>query len=340
MGTAPFFFERSAPLRNSDKKDLTLRQALLHETGMRPSLQVSAVLIDPQSFTPPLFKRRKDATYSIPIDGCSYGNRNARLRSDLLSTRQSAQYPIQIARDLYGSASLPDTLIARIIGTKLRPTKRYLYSCLNFILLKETVESATGVAMDRYLQKHIYGPLGMGTTGYCPATRFPIGRIAPTENDLFYRHQQIDGYVHDETAAFFGGVQGNAGLFSSANDLAKLCQMWLNHGSYGGEQILSPETVHRFMTEKSATSRRGLGFDKPDTKEPDKSPTALEASPATVGHLGFTGTCFWIDPEQQLIYIFLCNRVYPSRLHNALSELNIRPELFSVIYKSIEDYSK
>ena len=116
--------------------------------------------------------------------------------------------------------------------------------------------------------------------------------------------------------------------------------MWLNHGSYGGEQILSPETVHRFMTEKSATSRRGLGFDKPDTKEPDKSPTTLEASPATVGHLGFTGTCFWIDPEQQLIYIFLCNRVYPSRLHNALSELNIRPELFSVIYNSIEDYSK
>lgn len=329
-----------APLRNSDKKDLTLRQALLHETGMRPSLQVSAILIDPQSFTPPLFNRRKDATYSIPIDGCTFGNRNARLRSDLLSTRQSAQYPIQIAHDLYGYASLPDTLIARIIDTKLRPTKRYLYSCLNFILLKETVESATGIAMDRYLQKHIYGPLGMGTTGYCPATRFPIERIAPTENDLFYRHQQLDGYVHDETAAFFGGVQGNAGLFSSTNDLAKLCQMWLNHGSYGGEQILSPETVHRFMTEKSATSRRGLGFDKPDTKEPDKSPTALEASPATVGHLGFTGTCFWIDPEQQLIYIFLCNRVYPSRLHNALSELNIRPELFSVIYNSIEDYSK
>lgn len=329
-----------APLRHSDKRGLTLRQALLHETGMRASLQASAVLIDPNSFTPPLFKRIKDATYSIPVDAHTYGNRNAQLRADLVATEPSPQFPIEIARGLYGAATLPDTLMARIIGSKLRPTKRYLYSCLNFILLKETVESATGVPMDKYLQQYIYAPLGMGTTGYCPTSRFPIERIAPTENDLFYRRQQLQGYVHDETAAFFGGVQGNAGLFSSANDLAKLCQMWLNNGSYGGEQILSSETVHRFMTEKSATSRRGLGFDKPDMKEPEKSPTALEASASTVGHLGFTGTCFWIDPEQQLIYIFLCNRVYPSRTHNALSELNTRPELFSVIYQSIKDYSK
>lgn len=326
-----------APLRNTDKKSLTLREALLHETGLRPSLQMAPVLIDPQSFTPPLFQRRQDATYSIPVDACTFAHRDARLRTDLLSTRQSQQYPLTIAKGLYGAASLPDTLIARIIDTKLRPTKRYLYSCLNFILLKETVESATGTPLDQYLQRHIYAPLGMGTTGYCPANRFPIGQIAPTEYDHLYRRQQLDGYVHDETAAFFGGVQGNAGLFSSANDLAKLCQMWLNNGAYGGEQILSAETVQRFLTEKSATSRRGLGFDKPDLKNPEKSPTALEASAATVGHLGFTGTCFWIDPEQELIYIFLCNRVYPTRAHNALATLNIRPELFSVIYHSIKD---
>lgn len=329
-----------APLRNTDKKRLTIREALLHETGMRSSLQMAPILIDPHSFTPPLFKRWPSSTYSIQVDTHAFANRNARLRSDLLSTRKSKQYPLPIAKDLYGAAALPDTLIARIIDTKLRPTKRYLYSCLNFILLKETVESATGIPLDKYLQKHIYAPLGMGTTGYCPATRFPVERIAPTECDHLYRRQLIDGYVHDETAAFFGGVQGNAGLFSSANDLAKLCQMWLNNGAYGGEQILSAETVRRFMTEKSATSRRGLGFDKPDMKDPEKSPTALEASASTVGHLGFTGTCFWIDPEQELIYIFLCNRIYPSRTHNALAELNIRPELFSVIYKAIKDYSK
>lgn len=329
-----------APLRNSDKKNLTLREALLHETGMRSSLQIAPVIIDPQSFTSPLVKWGRDSIYSIQIDANAFANHNARLRKDLFSDRKSTKYPIPIARDLYGTPSLPDTLIAHIIDTKLRPSKRYLYSCLNFILLKETVESATGTAMDQYLQQYIYAPLGMSTTGYNPLDRFPAERIAPTECDNLYRKQQLTGYVHDETAAFFGGVQGNAGLFSNANDLAKLCQMWLDHGRYGNKQILSPETVTRFMTETSTTSRRGLGFDKPDMKRPEKSPTAVEASAATVGHLGFTGTCFWIDPEQDLIYIFLCNRVYPSRTHNALSELNIRPALFSAIYRSIKDYSK
>lgn len=329
-----------APLRNSDKKNITLREGLLHETGMRPSLQMTSAVIDPQSFTPPLVKRVRDSIYSIPVDVNAFAHHDARLRKDLISDKKSAEYPITIARNIYGARALPDTLIARIVDSKLRSSKRYLYSCLNFILLKETVESATGTAMDRYLQKYIYAPLGMGTTGYNPLDRFPAGRIAPTECDHLYRRQQLTGYVHDETAAFFGGVQGNAGLFSNANDLAKLCQMWLNHGSYGNEQILSAKTVIRFLTETSATSRRGLGFDKPDMKNPEKSPTAIEASPATVGHLGFTGTCFWIDPEQELIYIFLCNRVYPSRTHNALSELNVRPALLSAIYHSIKDYSK
>ena len=307
---------------------------------MPASLQMTSVIIDPNSFTKPLIKRRKSSIYSIQIGNNTFANRNAQLRKDLLSSRKSDRFPMRIAQNLYGSKSLPDTLINRIIECKLRPSKRYLYSCLNFVLLKETVESATGLAMDKYLQQNIYGPLGMQTTGYRPLDRFPTERIAPTECDNFYRKQQLIGYVHDETACFFGGVQGNAGLFSNANDLAKLCQMWLNKGTYGNERILSPKTVELFLTEKSSTSRRGLGFDKPDMENPEKSPTAIEASASTIGHLGFTGTCFWIDPEQELIYIFLCNRVYPSRTHGALSQLNIRPELFSTIYRSIKNHSK
>ena len=329
-----------APLRNTDKKSLTIKEALLHETGMPASLQMTSVIIDPNSFTKPLIKRRKSSIYSIQIGNNAFANCNAQLRKDLLSSRKSDRFPMIIAQNLYGSKSLPDTLINHIIECKLRPSKRYLYSCLNFVLLKETVESATGIAMDKYLQQNIYGPLGMQTTGYRPLDRFPTERIAPTECDNFYRKQQLIGYVHDETACFFGGVQGNAGLFSNANDLAKLCQMWLNKGTYGNERILSPKTVELFLTEKSSTSRRGLGFDKPDMENPEKSPTAIEASASTIGHLGFTGTCFWIDPEQELIYIFLCNRVYPSRTHGALSQLNIRPELFSTIYRSIKNHSK
>jgi CubicO group peptidase (beta-lactamase class C family) len=145
----------------------------------------------------------------------------------------------------------------------------------------------------------------------------------------------VRGYVHDEMAALSGGVQGNAGLFSNAEDIAKLCQMWLNNGSYGGRQILSPSTVKLFTTSKSPTCRRGLGFDKPDNRNPKASPTAQEASDATYGHLGFTGTCFWVDPDRQLIYIFLCNRVNPTRDNAAFSRHNVRPKILSTIYNSI-----
>ena len=142
--------------------------------------------------------------------------------------------------------------------------------------------------------------------------------------------------MHDELAAFSGGVQGNAGLFSNANYLAKLCQMWLNKGVYGNERFLSPLTVRTFVTEKSAKSRRGLGFDKPDKANENNSPTCVEATASTFGHLGFTGTFFWVDPDNQLIYIFLCNRVDPSRDNPAFEKLNIRPRIFSEIYNSID----
>ncbi len=149
------------------------------------------------------------------------------------------------------------------------------------------------------------------------------------------RRQLIHGYVHDELAAFSGGVQGNAGLFSTAGDLAKLCQMWLNGGSYGGKKILSAETVKLFTTAKSPRSRRGLGFDKPDMSDPDKSPTAPQADASTFGHIGFTGTGFWVDPANGLIYIFLSNRVNPSRDNRAFTTLNIRPAIMSVIYEAL-----
>ena len=131
-------------------------------------------------------------------------------------------------------------------------------------------------------------------------------------------------------------VQGNAGLFSTANDLGKLCQMWLNGGSYGGRQIMSPSTVKLFTTTKSNKSRRWLGFDGPDTKNEDKTPTAPLASPSTYGHIGFTGTCFWVDPDNELIYVFLCNRVNPSRDNSGFTRLNIRPAIMNAVYEAMK----
>ena len=132
-----------------------------------------------------------------------------------------------------------------------------------------------------------------------------------------------------------GGVQGNAGLFSNADDLAKLCQMWLNGGTYGGERLLSEKTVKLFTTLKSPTCRRGLGFDKPNYENPEYSPTCDEATPSTFGHLGFTGTVFWVDPDNDMFMIFLCNRVFPTRANAAFDDLNIRPQLFATFYHNL-----
>lgn len=193
---------------------------------MPASLQMTSVIIDPNSFTKPLIKRRKSSIYSIQIGNNAFANCNAQLRKDLLSSRKSDRFPMIIAQNLYGSKSLPDTLINHIIECKLRPSKRYLYSCLNFVLLKETVESATGIAMDKYLQQNIYGPLGMQTTGYRPLDRFPTERIAPTECDNFYRKQQLIGYVHDETACFSEAYKAMPDSFPTPT-------IWLNYAKCG-----------------------------------------------------------------------------------------------------------
>ena len=151
-------------------------------------------------------------------------------------------------------------------------------------------QRVTGIAHDMWMQDSIYSKLGCYRTCYQPLKRFHSTEIASTEKDTYLRKQTLCGYVHDELAGFSGGVQGNAGLFSTAGDLAKLCQMWLNKGTYAGQRILSEETVTLFTTEKSPTCRRGLGFDKPDKTNDDYSPTCSEATAATYGHLGFTGT--------------------------------------------------
>lgn len=195
-------------------------------------------------------------------------------------------------------------------------------------------ENLTGMAHEKWVDENIFGPLGAYRTGYLPLLRYKSDEIAATEKDNFLRKQLLRGYVHDELAAYSGGVQGNAGLFSNANDLAKLGQMWLNGGTYGGTEILSPETIKLFTESKSKISRRRLGFDAPDTADIEKTPTAPEADASTYGHIGFTGTSIWIDPANNLIYIFLSNRINPSRSNPAFSTLNIRPAIMSAIYSA------
>jgi CubicO group peptidase (beta-lactamase class C family) len=155
----------------------------------------------------------------------------------------------------------------------------------------------------------------------------------PTTRDNFLRKTTLQGFVHDEAAAFQGGVSGNAGIFSTAEEIATIYQMLLNGGELNGKRYLSPQTCQLFTTGKSLTSRRGLGFDRPDTHAPHKSPCAQSAPPSTYGHDGFTGTCAWVDPESKLVYVFLSNRTYPNAWVNKLASLQIRERIQDTLYQ-------
>jgi CubicO group peptidase (beta-lactamase class C family) len=193
--------------------------------------------------------------------------------------------------------------------------------------------------LEDYLKKTFYRPLGATTLTYNPLRSYPKERILPTERDTFFRRQQVHGTVHDETAAMLGGVSGHAGLFGSAGDLAKLVQLYMNMGEYGGERYMSEAAVREFTRCQYCPegNRRALGFDKPLIEwNAKQSYVARSASPDSFGHSGYTGTFFWADPQSNLMVIFLSNRVYPDRSHTGISDLNIRPRVQQVVYDAMK----
>jgi len=323
-------------LKNTDKNKITVREALYHETGLASFLQYYLPAIDRNSYPGRLIAYKETDGYSAMIDKGAWARTDFKYKPNLVSHESKPGFTKQIAEGLFVSDVYNDTIVQLIANSKLRPKKNYLYSCLNFMLLKEVVEDVSDKDLNSFLQENFYGKLGAWSTTYNPLTKFEKEMIVPTERDNFLRKQLLQGYVDDEGAAFLGGISGNAGLFSNANDLAKLYQMWLNGGIYGGERYLSEATVNLFTKTKSPSSRRGLGFDKPDMVNSRKSPTPPQTPASVYGHTGFTGTCFWVDPDNNLIYIFLSNRVNESRTHKNISSLNIRPRIQNVIYNAIK----
>ena len=199
------------------------------------------------------------------------------------------------------------------------------------------IEKISGLTLDQYVQKIFYNKIGMNSTGFKPRNRFQLESLVPTETETYFRRQTTRGDVHDEGAAMFGGVAGHAGLFSNAHDLSLLYQMLLNGGEINGERYLKPETIKLFTAYNSKISRRGFGFDKPEKDNmtrKDPYPSLL-TSPETFGHTGFTGTCVWVDPKNDLVYIFLSNRVYPTRNNNKLSSMGIRGKIQDAIYMAL-----
>ncbi len=300
-------------LKETDKKDITLIDMLTHQSGLVPFMPLWNLTV-------------KDSVY-LP---------------EYYSRERNEKYPLQVSGNLFASINIRDSVWTWIVKSKMlehppRTPFDYRYSDLGFMVLKQLAEKILNQPLDDFLSQNLYEPLGAHTTGFNPLDRFPVQQIAPTEIDKIYRKSTVVGTVHDERAAMMGGVSGHAGLFSTANDLAKLGQMLANEGHYGGQVYYKSETVRLFANKQFEKSRRGIGWDKP-TPSDWNGPTALFASPRTYGHTGFTGTCMWIDPEFNLVYIFLSNRVYPDR-NNKLLNANIRPRIQEVIYKSIFEYS-
>lgn len=285
--------------RSTNKNNLLVRELMLHEAGLVPY---------------------------IPFHNS--------IRPGDFSRDSSEAYPVKVADNYYiRKGYYEDVMLPRMLNSGLRARGRYEYSDLSMYFMKEIVEYLTSEKLDHYVLEQFYRPLGMQTAGYNPRLRFDKSRIMPTENDTYFRKTLLQGYVHDQGAALAGGVAGHAGVFATANDMAILFQMMLNGGTYGEKQFFQPSTVSLFTSRQSKVSRRGLGFDRWDPDRNNRYPSEL-ASPETYGHTGFTGTCVWVDPKSNLIYIFLSNRLNDQPA-NKISSLRIRPRIQDVIYEAI-----
>lgn len=252
------------------------------------------------------------------------------------SNQYSEQFPYKVAHNLYAFKAMKDSVYNRILTSQLAPAKKYVYSDLGFFLMKEIIEKQIQQNFDELCNSLFYKPLGCVTTTFNPLNKFNIKQIAPTEYDKEFRQQLIWGYVHDPGASLLGGIQGHAGLFSNANDLAKISQMLLWEGEYGNIRFFKPSTIKHFtQCYNCPQNRRGLGFDKPEPNPDKDSPVSKKASLLTYGHQGFTGTCMWIDPKYNLIYIFLSNRVHPTAENKKINTLGIRNKILDILYECI-----
>lgn len=256
--------------------------------------------------------------------------------SSLYKTRSEDGYSTQVAEDLYILDTYVDTIYKSILASPIENPGKYKYSDLGYYFMKKIVEQTYRAPIEVLIQEFLYQPIGAWTMGYLPLERFPEERIIPTEEDRYFRYQLIHGYVHDQGAAMLGGVGGHAGVFANANDLAKIMEMYLNDGMYGGERYFRPGTMELFT--KCAfcenKNRRGVGFDKPQLE--GAGPACDCASPRSFGHTGFTGTIAWVDPEEELVYVFLSNRVNPSAENRKLISMNIRTNIQEYIYDSLQ----
>lgn len=300
--------------RNSNKADIPMYDLLTHQGRLIPYITFSQRTL------------RKNGSFKW-----------ATIKKD-----SSSRFPIKLTQGLYLHKNYPDKIVKGIRKSPLRAEKKYVYSDFFFILAPRVVESMIDEEFSNYLAKNFYSPLGATTVTFKPGLKFPMNGIVPTENDYLFRRQPVHGTVHDENAAMMRGVSGHAGLFGNANDLAKLMQMYLDMGTYGGDRYIEEATLRKFSKTQFPENgnRRALGFDKPNLQYLGvNNNTAEGAGPNSFGHTGFTGTFAWMDPDTGLLYIFLSNRVTPTRDNTRLYQLNTRTQIQQVMYDALQVHS-
>jgi beta-N-acetylhexosaminidase len=297
-------------VKGTDKAPLKLWDVLLHQAGLKAWI--------------PFYRETIDTLNNGSVNYNIYGR------------GRDSIHTVRVAENVYMRSDWVDTMYKRILQSELGPTGKYIYSDNDYIFLGIIIEQITGMTLDEYVRKTFYEKLDLKYTGFKPRDRFPVNYIAPTENEALFRQQLIRGDVHDPGAAMFGGVAGHAGLFSNAYELAVLAQLLVNGGVLNGQNMFKRSTIQYFTEYHSDISRRGLGFDKPEKDNATRRepyPT-LSASPLTYGHTGFTGTCFWVDPKYNLVFIFLSNRVNSPDAGKFL-RMSIRPKVHEAVYKAL-----
>lgn len=296
-------------LKNSNKDTLTLLNVLSHNARLKAWI--------------PFYIQTLDSVTKEPL-------------RKYYRNKRTSKFNIKVAENLYLRKDYRDTIFKRITEAEQREKSGYKYSDLAFYISKEIAERYYKNDLNTLTQNHFYKSMGATRTTFMPLQKFLKREIVPTEKDTYYRNQLIQGYVHDMGAAMLGGISGHAGLFSTAEDMAKMMQMFLQKGYYGGIQYFKPKTMDLFNTRfyEADSIRRGVGFDKPQIREKEGA-TCNCVSEKSFGHSGFTGTYAWADPETNLIYIFLSNRVYPTMSNSGLVKDDIRTKIQKIIQESI-----
>jgi len=294
--------------KGSNKESITIQEMLSHYAQLKPWI--------------PFYVSTLDSITQKP-------------NPTFYKSNTTKEFSIQVSKNLYLRNDFKDSIQSKIIESNLLDKKKYRYSDMPYYILKSIIEKQYNQPLDELIQQHFYKPLGANLSTYKPLDKFSIQQLVPTEIDGYFRYDKVHGFVHDMGAAMQGGVGGHAGLFNNANDIAKLMQLYLQKGVYGGKRYFSSHTFDKFNTCHycDQDNRRGVGFDKPQLEE--VGPTCGCLSMDSFGHSGFTGTYAWADPDKEIVYVFLANRTFPRSDANRLLKENIRTEIQRLIYESI-----